>query len=187
MFLQCNIFIPDLVKSCLHHLDERGHLLRPLLNGLKYINRPYILRGPLLTSLLRGIRTVSKEQERFHCVDNCNEDEVLTLTSLTKAQLRELLTYCDGVPCQDGLRRVKEKDLLAFLCKLLQGLSDEFLKFLFKYSSRQATSMAIAMVMRSFMQRFVQENIGLEAITREEYIRQHVIEFANHLHVQSGA
>lgn len=69
-----------------------------------------------------------------------------------------------------------------FLCKLKQGLSDDFLKLIFNYNSRQAVSMAISTVRKSLMIRFVSQNIGLNAITREQYIQQHVTEFANTLY-----
>ncbi|EFN69789.1 hypothetical protein EAG_15490, partial [Camponotus floridanus] len=45
-----------------------------------------------------------------------------------------------------------------FLCKMRQGLSDEFLCAMFQYSSRQATSLAVATVRQSLMQRFVPTN-----------------------------
>jgi len=72
--------------------------------------------------------------------------------------------------------------LLTFLYKLRQGLSDEFLKVIFNYSSRQAVSLAIGTVRKSLMQRFVFSNIGFQAITREGYIARHVTEFANALY-----
>lgn len=69
-----------------------------------------------------------------------------------------------------------------FLCKLRQGLSDDFLQVIFEYSSRQATSMAISTVRQSLMQRFVPENIGLNSITKENYIARHIPEFVNELY-----
>ncbi|EFN69791.1 hypothetical protein EAG_03885, partial [Camponotus floridanus] len=66
------------------------------------------------------------------------------------------------------------------LCKM--RLSDEFLCAMFQYSSRQATSLAVATVRQSLMQRFVPTNIGFDAITREDYIARHVTQFANELY-----
>lgn len=63
-----------------------------------------------------------------------------------------------------------------------QGLSDEFLKVIFEYPSRQATSLAISTVRHSLMQRFVPTNIGLDAITRGDYVQRHVTDFANELY-----
>ncbi|CAB0041034.1 unnamed protein product [Trichogramma brassicae] len=48
--------------------------------------------------------------------------------------------------------------------------------------SRQMTSIVIAAVRESLMLRFVPENLGLNAITRAQYIREHVTEFSNMLY-----
>ncbi|EGI65266.1 hypothetical protein G5I_06265 [Acromyrmex echinatior] len=67
---------------------------------------------------------------------------------MTKEQFRELLQYCDPIPEPNGHRYVYEKDLLAFLCKLRQGLCDDFLRVLFNYQSRQAVSLAVATILK---------------------------------------
>ena len=77
---------------------------------------------------------------------------------------------------------VRKKDLLAFLCKMRQNLSDDFFKAIFRFSSRQAVSLSTATVRRSLMLRFVPHNIGLNAITTEQYIGRHVTDFANRLY-----
>ncbi|KYN09817.1 hypothetical protein ALC57_18070 [Trachymyrmex cornetzi] len=102
VFVKKNIYIPEGVKSCVHHLDKRGYILNHLLNDFE------------------------------------------TFFSVTKLQFQELATYCDRVPCQGGYRYVYKKDLLLFLCKLRQGLSDDFLTVMFQYSTRQSTSLAVS-------------------------------------------
>ncbi|EGI66282.1 hypothetical protein G5I_05245 [Acromyrmex echinatior] len=102
VFISVNVYIPDEVRSCPHHLAENDFLLQALLPDFKL------------------------------------------LSSMTKEQFRELLQYCDPVPEPNGHRYVYEKDLLAFLCKLRQGLCDDFLRVLFNYQSRQAVSLAVA-------------------------------------------
>ena len=177
-FLLCNIFFPETVRSCDHHLDERGYILQPLLAGLQCINRQYVIQGPYLQVFLQGIRNASLNNRRLNDINDFTNEEAYTLTSLTKEQFNELFAYCDRVPG----RRIQRKDLLMFLCKLRQGLSDEFLTLLFQYNSRRDTSLAVAAIRQSLMLRFVPENIGLNAITRDQYIREHVTEFANVLY-----
>lgn len=179
-FIECNIFFPETVRSCNHHLDEHGFILQPLLAGLQCINRQCVIPGPYLQVFLQGMREVSLDKRRFRDANELSDEEVYTLTSLSKDQFNVLYTYCDRVPPEN--RIVSRKDLLTFLCKLRQGLSDEFLTVLFQYNNRQATSLAVAKVRNSLMLRFVPESIGLNAITREQYIRQHVTEFANNLY-----
>ena len=50
---------------------------------------------------------------------------------------------------EGGHRIVHKKDVLAFLCKLRQGCSDEFLKVIFGFQTRRAVSMAINNVLES--------------------------------------
>lgn len=71
---------------------------------------------------------------------------------------------------------------MVFLCKLRQGLSDEFLRVIFNYSTRQAVSMTVSTVRQSLATRFVNENIGVACINREDYIARHVSDFANELY-----
>ena len=125
---------------------------------------------------LTNLQKVSKAHESdFINQNNLSDEDFKLLSSMTKEQFRELLQYCDPVPEPNGHRYVYEKDLLAFLCKLRQGLCDDFLRVLFNYQSRQAVSLAVATVRKSLMSRFVPRNIGLTAITRQDYINNHVI------------
>jgi len=71
-----------------------------------------------------------------------------------------------------------------FLAKFCQNLPDEFLRIIFGYHDRKAVGRAVTLVRMSLMSRFVPttRNIGLGAITRDEYIDQHVTPFANELY-----
>lgn len=182
VFVLRNIYMPDNVRSCQHHLDDRGFFFEPLLLGLRFINRPYVLKGPQLEILLQGLRVTVKNERRFVDENSFTDDEFFQFSPVTKEQFVQLFNYCDEVPCEGGNRYVSKTDLLMFLCKLRQGLSDEFLTIIFKYPSRQATSMAVSTVRKSLMQRFVPQNIGFDSITRENYIARHVTEFGNTLY-----
>ncbi|GLV33501.1 hypothetical protein CBL_20234, partial [Carabus blaptoides fortunei] len=63
-----------------------------------------------------------------------------------------------------------------------QGLSDEFLKVIFDYSSRQNVSSVIDYVRQALTERFVPMSIGTASITRADYIAQHVTPFSNALY-----
>lgn len=63
-----------------------------------------------------------------------------------------------------------------------QGICDDVLKIIFNYSSRQLVSSVIQKVRQSLLIRFVPENIGFQALTRQDYIQQHVTDFANTLY-----
>lgn len=104
------------------------------------------------------------------------------IAPINKQQFEELLKYCDPVLQNGKLRYVSRKNLLVFLCKMKQGLSDNFLKIIFDYSNRQTVSSVVTYVRTSLLQRFVPTNIGPKSITRQEFIMQHVTEFANELY-----
>ena len=53
---------------------------------------------------------------------------------------------------------------------------------MFMCSSRQNVSLTVAKVRQSLSARFVPGNIGLRAITRQNYIERQVSDFANELH-----
>lgn len=48
VFIETNIYIPDNVRSCEHHLDKNGFFIKLLLLALRFINRPYVNKDPQL-------------------------------------------------------------------------------------------------------------------------------------------
>ena len=182
IFLKRDIYVPQYTKTCQHHLSDDNLILFALLPGLRYVNIPYVIPGQDMQVFLQSLRSKIIKSRNLADDAEFTDAEFKVLTSLTKGQFNELLDYCDPVRENNSLRYIYEKDLITFLCKLRQGLSDEFLKVIFYYSTRQAVSMAIAKVRRSLMGRFVLENVGFGAITRQEYIERHVKPFANELY-----
>ncbi|XP_043469676.1 uncharacterized protein LOC122503266 [Leptopilina heterotoma] len=184
VFISKNIFIPELVKSYEHHLDDQGYLLPPLLLGLRYVHRPYQLTGQQLQTFLQSLRHVAESMSSIKNENSFTDEAFESFFPVTKEQFQEIFRYCEEspVPRIGGFRYVSKKDLLMFLCKLRHGLSDEFLSHIFQYSTRQATSLAVATVRESLMMRFVPTNIGFDAITREDYMNLHVSEFTNNLY-----
>lgn len=183
VFVDTNIYIPESARCCPLHLDEQGFLLRVLFPGLQYVNRPYRMKGVQLHHFLQSWRELSMTEERkFTDYTTFSEEEFRLISPVTKEQFLDMFAFCDPVPQENGVRHIHKKDLLMFLCKLRQGLPDDLLKIIFNYSSRQAVSIAITTVRKSLMLRFVPESIGLNAITRRDYIDRHVTEFANELY-----
>ena len=182
VFIRQNIYIPTSVRSCLNHLDEKGYILAHFLPQIRFLNRPYIIRGEDLNNLLQAVRNVANSTIRLEDEESFSDEEFECLSPITKEQFRNLFTFCNRVQVPDGYRYISRRDLLMFLCKMRQGLSDSFLNVLFQYGSRQNVSMVISIVRRSLMEQFVPNNIGFEAITREDYIARHVTPFANALY-----
>lgn len=182
VFVLRDIYIPQEFRTCEHHLNGRGLFHEPLIAGFNSINRPYVLRGNQIQMFFQGLRNAALNANKYEHEDNFSDEDFKCLSPTTKQQFRDLLTFCDPVPCQGGFRYVNRKDLLMFLCKMCQGVPDEFLKLMFDYSSRQSVNIAVATVRKSLMQRFVAQNIGLDAIIKQLYIDEHVTDFANELY-----
>lgn len=87
------------------------------------MNRPYIIRGPELQVFLQSLREVAISMMRIEDESSIADEEFKCFCPVTKEQFRELFTFCDRVPRREGgYRSVSKKDLLAFLCKMRQGL-----------------------------------------------------------------
>lgn len=182
VYIERNIYVPLNVRSCQHHLDENGLFLKILLPGLRSINRPRIINGAEMLAFLDHLREVCANKVTSLDVNNLNDEEFQCIAPITREQFEELFTYCDPIMLHGNHRIISKKHLLTFLCKIRQGLSDNFLKVIFDYSSRQTVSLVIDTVRQSLAGRFVRENIGPESITRQAYIAQHVTEFSNALY-----
>ncbi|KAF5305591.1 hypothetical protein FQA39_LY01682 [Lamprigera yunnana] len=85
-FISAKIFIPENVKSCEHHLDDRGYLPPPLLLGLRFIHRPYLLRGLELQSFLENLRHVARNLTRIIDKHSFTDKEFRSFFPITKEQ-----------------------------------------------------------------------------------------------------
>lgn len=100
---------------------------------MQYVNRPYKLKGVEISHLLQILREkVSSNTTNFDDSSNFSDEEFKIITSVTKVQFKELFSYCDVVQEENTCRYVNKKNILTFLCKLRQGLFDEFIKLIFK-------------------------------------------------------
>lgn len=186
VFVKKDIYIPYFVKTCPSHLDDKGNIENSYLNSLRYINRSYILKGEELSVFLQGLRsnTLNNCSKNFADENSFTEEEFKVISPITKTQFQDILTFCD--PLRGSyLTHINKKDVLTFLCKMRQGLSDEFLALIFNYTSRQSASLAVGNVRKSLMLRFVPKNIGFGAIKRTDFIDQHVPSYANILYNSS--
>ena len=183
IYMDMNIFIPNSSRVCVQHLDNAGFLLKNFYENFQYLNRPVIVSGSEISRFLTTLRSsaVKYRKSSLH-PESLNEDDFVYFSSITKAQFNDLYTYYDAIAEGNKIRNITEEYLMIFLCKLRHGFSDELLKILFNYKKRSTVSTLISAVRRSLYGRFVRENIDLAAITREQFIAQHVTPFANELY-----
>ncbi|GLV32885.1 hypothetical protein CBL_01778, partial [Carabus blaptoides fortunei] len=158
-----NIYVSPNVRSCEHHLDEDGLFIPILLPGLQFINRALRIDGQEIATFLENLRVRANKPVGLD-IAKLSDEEFKCIVPITKNQFEEL------------------HNLLTFLCKMRQGLSDEFWKVIFDYSSRQNVSSVIDYVRLALTERFVPMSIGTASITRADYIAQHVTPFSNALY-----
>lgn len=184
IFIKRNIYATENTRACRQHLDRKGLLTDHAIGELRFVNRPYKIKGHELGILLQNLRDCVRRQKEspYEDEDDFTDEEFSVLCPISKLQFNDLFTHCEPVQVNDNeVRYINRKDLLAFLCKTRQGITDDFVKVIFKYSSRQTVSDKISLVRKSLMARFVPENIGLHSLTRDQYIERHVTEFSNRL------
>lgn len=86
IFIQRNIYIPETVRSCPHHLDSRGYIHSHLCLGLRSINRPYVIRGPQLQTFLQGLREAARSVTRIEDENSLTDEEFESFCPITKVQ-----------------------------------------------------------------------------------------------------
>lgn len=180
IFIELNIYVPASSRCCLGHLTPSGLLLAELNPMLMSVKRRYKLAGAELSSFLQRLRKQKKKNDID--IDSISEEDFKIISPVTKQQFQDLFQYCVPVHNDGQMRYVSEKKLFMFLIKMHQGLSDDFLKVLFKYSYRENVSRDIKIVRQSLLIRFVPQSIGYNAITRDDFINMHVTPFANELY-----
>lgn len=117
-------------KCCQRHLDDEGLLLEELLDGLCFVDRPYVIKGIQLKQFLEELlhNANSMFVSRYDNENNFTDEEF----QLQKNSLENCLhvyMFCDPVHKINQYLCVTKRHLLAFLCKMRQGLSDDFLTF----------------------------------------------------------
>ena len=114
VFVQSNIFIPEIVRCCARHCDQNGLIFSGLLPGLRFTNRPYIIPGAQLHIFLENLRLQARSEKRLeNALDNLGDSEFECMFSLTKQQFHELYEFC--VVRNNVNRKINHTDLIYFL------------------------------------------------------------------------
>lgn len=124
-----------------------------LYQGLQFINRPYMLSGTEVNNFFQELRERINDESRtvFDDINAFSDDEFSVISPITKVQFEEIFTFCVPISVNDTFRYISKKDLLLlFSTKMRHNLSDEFLRVIFKYSNRQAVSLAISLVRKCY-------------------------------------
>ncbi|XP_050508545.1 uncharacterized protein LOC126885834 [Diabrotica virgifera virgifera] len=184
IYMKREIFVGKGALCCSDQINDDSMLDHNIIENLRGNMRNVNLSPKEVSEWFQALRLTAIENttNRFETDTGIQEDDFKALTNLSKNNFQDLYTYCDEVVVYDRTRVITKKDLVTFLMKLKYNLSDDLLKVLCSYSSRSNVSLTVTAVRTSLCQRFVRENLGLEAIGRQELIRTHVTDFANSLY-----
>lgn len=118
IFVKRNVYVQSFSKSCEQHLDEKGCLIELLQENLRFVNRPYKIKGTELNVFLTALRNevIEQRNRKFEDESDFSEEQFLAVSSITKNQFQDLFTFCDPVAINGTLRYLTKKDL-TFLCK----------------------------------------------------------------------
>lgn len=169
-------------KICSHHLVGEN-IIASLCDGLIAIERQIVIDPSEVVHWLNALRTeiLRPKKCRYNAFDAFDDSDLVALTSLTKENFEDMFSCLEAFRDSDR-SKCHRVDLLCFLSKMRQGLSDEFLRAIFGYSTRQAVSAAISRVRKGLVDKFVPKFLGLQAITRNDLIEKHVPEYAQELY-----
>lgn len=182
VFLRSEIYLSEYNKYCRSHLNPDGSIPQLLCDQFISIEKSVAIspnEAAQWFKLLR-VRVVDNAKTKYQEIEEFDDEDFKTLTSITKDQFLYLFRRINTIHCDH--RTVSRRDLVMFRVKLRQGLSDNFLKVMFSYSSRQSVSMTIATVRIRLMQHFVPMYLGFGSMTRQQYIDRHVTDFSNRLY-----
>lgn len=93
IYLKRGIYVSENAKSCPEHLDAEGNLLQVVLEGLRFVNRPYIIKGTQLKYFLQQLRNVANNiaVSRFDNENNFSDSEFSSMSPIKKINFENCL------------------------------------------------------------------------------------------------
>lgn len=182
-FAKTNIFIPSHTPCCVNHLNSKGNVEIQYMNNNISLPMNVLMTGREIHEWFLALKDYNSTS--FDSEEHFEDEEFKKITSINKQQFADLFSTCQPVVIYGKNRVPTKKDMIAFLMKLRQGLSDEYIKVIMSYTSRQAVSLAITIARSTLMQTFVPNNLGFhchELRNRGQFIERHVTSFSNILY-----
>ncbi|CAG9773134.1 unnamed protein product [Ceutorhynchus assimilis] len=93
IFLNRDIYVPEYVKSCAHHLNGNGFLLQRLLPGLRFVNRPYVIPGRELQTFLKHLRNTANEHPKIDSEDYFSDADFESIALSRKFSLEVYMIF----------------------------------------------------------------------------------------------
>ena len=183
-FITSNILIPRDGKCCAKHLNKNNTLLKNSLNNLEIVSENTVMSNEEIEMLLSNLRQASKFTlfEKFSKRKNITEDECKRFTGLTKGQFNDILSSLSTL--KPSLARTQSQALATYLFWLKTGLDDRTIATLFSIDNHQAISTYKKQVRTTLLKDFVPQNLGVNHLSREDWLKTNTIMAKTLLDVQ---
>jgi hypothetical protein len=186
--MQTKVHIPDGNRLCGNHFLPTGLLNTEALLLIKRMAKGLQPRDvPISAEHVMDILDASTANSLPKPGLDFDDDTVLTnanyysVTGLTKSHFDDLLQHIPPNHLKDTTTASRRQALATFLMKLRTGLPNSVLAPLLKLDTEDAVQRVIKRVMNALVRTFVPLHVGVNHINREEFIRQHVPEYCQHL------
>jgi len=149
-------------------------------NRIKQISNTTVLSGTEIFNLLNNFRIVAKKRSLdFDTPGALNDVDYHRLTGISARDFNNLVTYISDKIRSSSIRSVRTC-LALFLIKLRTGMSHSILSSLFGIQ-RRTIGKSIHSARKALMEDFVPNHLGLNHITRDDFIRLHTRDMAKNL------
>ena len=184
VYVDTEFYIMARSRACSVHFSHDNTLLKAFYNGITGMKRQIVINQNEISQWFSALRLVAKNSSRqkFEEEGNFTDEDFTALTGISKINFQNMYSKLQPLQESTQTRTFNKRDVMLFLTKIRQALSDDFLKVIFEFSSRQAVSMAISTIRKVLMHDFVPKHLGLQALSREDYIQKHVTDFATDLY-----
>jgi len=182
-WISSEVFVPKTNRCCKSHLNAKGEFNEAAMVVLKSIDNPIGVSGPNIFSLLQNVTELHncKIGKMDFSDSGCLSDaHFKKLLGINKEQFSDLFKYSEE-SLKNSCNRKAKNALAMFLVKLRLDLPQELLGFFFDMESQPRVSDTLKSVSAALMDSFVPKYLGVNHITRSDYIRHHKSEFVQKL------
>lgn len=178
-FINSNIIIPSGSRCCSSHLCD-GLLSEDAMKSLKVFSESTVIPVKELESLMQEVRKIALKKALDFDNPTClSDNDYYQLTGISRNDF-EIMANSIKNSIHLTSTRTHRTCLALLLVKLRTGLSHSVLSVLFKIS-RRVIGKCIHTVTKALMVNFVPLHLGLEHISREDFIKNHTRKVTNKL------
>jgi hypothetical protein len=131
LYLDTKKFSLDGSRCCQLHLNKDGHIHYAFYGNINTLRKPVTLDFNETQKWLEGMHSAYEKAPVLQFFDESkySDEDFQVLAGVKKINFENLFECCENFRLEK--RKIHTKDLLCFLVKMHQGLSDDFLKVIY--------------------------------------------------------